>query len=249
MSKAIILVAVRLKSSRLKKKALINLSGKPLIIRLSEKLLQAKLPDEIIWCTSTNPEDDPLEKLANEHSITIFRGSELDVMSRFLEVARIKNAQTIIRVTGDNPLTDPKMLDFMLERHLLKKSHYTYTDQLPVGTRSEIIDVEALKNLYAQLQDPSSSEYMTLMLNRPDKIKTLQLNAYDSRLNRPELRLTVDTYEDLDLFKSLFDSLGDDFTLFKAIEWLDKNPKKILLVSDIFTEIPNSVNIKFMGDF
>ena len=170
-------------------------------------------------------------------------------MSRFIEVASKESADAVIRVTGDNPLTDAKMIDFMLEEHFLKKVDYTYTEQLPVGTRSEIIDVEMLKNLHGQLQDPNSSEYMTPMLNRPDQFKILKLDSYDPRLNRPELRLTVDTYEDLDLFKSLFESLGDDFTLCKAIEWLDSNPEKILLVSDIFTEIPDTVNIKLKGDY
>ncbi|MDB3990741.1 hypothetical protein N9425_02675 [Gammaproteobacteria bacterium] len=248
MSKAIILVAVRLKSSRLPMKALADLSGKPLIVRVTERLQKARIPENIIWCTSINKQDDPLEKIAKENNIKIFRGSELDVMSRFLEVARVESADTIVRVTGDNPLTDHLMIDFMLRKHLSERAEYTYTEELPIGTRPEIIDFDMLNNLHSQLQDPNSSEYMTLMLNRPDKFNILKLGSYDSKLNRPELRLTVDTRDDLQLFEELYNNLGEDFLLKDVISWLDNNPKKILLVSDIFTTIPASVNVKLIDD-
>ena len=58
------LIAVRLKSKRLPKKALAELDNLPLIQRLHERLLKSNLLNEIVWCTSTNPEDDPLEKIA-----------------------------------------------------------------------------------------------------------------------------------------------------------------------------------------
>ncbi len=85
--KVLTLVAVRLKSNRLPRKALAELYGEPLIIRLTERVRQAKIPADVIWCTSTHSQDDPLEQLASERSITCFRGSELDVMSRFIQVA------------------------------------------------------------------------------------------------------------------------------------------------------------------
>ena len=124
-NKVLTLVAVRLKSSRLPRKALADLNGKPLIIRLTDHVRQAKIPHDVIWCTSTHSQDDPLEQLASEHGITCFRGSELDVMSRFIEVADQKDASTVVRITGDNPLTDPVMMDTMIKAHLKKKAEYT----------------------------------------------------------------------------------------------------------------------------
>ena len=114
-NKVLTLVAVRLKSARLPRKALADLHGEPLIIRLTERVREAKIPAEVIWCTSTNNQDDPLEQLASERGITCFRGSKLDVMSRFIEVADQKDASTVVRITGDKPLTDPVMMDTMIK--------------------------------------------------------------------------------------------------------------------------------------
>ena len=68
-------------------------------------------------------------------------------MSRFIEVADQKGASTVVRVTGDNPLTDPFMMDSMIESHLKKGAEYTFTEDLPLGTRSEIIDVKMLRRV------------------------------------------------------------------------------------------------------
>ena len=112
------LVAVRLKSKRLKEKALANLYKKPLILRLTERISQAKIPSEIIWCTSKNKNDNKLETLAKLNNISLYRGSELNVLSRFLSVAKKRKADGIIRITGDNPLTDPRIIDLMIRFHI-----------------------------------------------------------------------------------------------------------------------------------
>ena len=109
-----IFVAVRLKSSRLKRKALLPLFENEgvsvsLIECLISRLKLSKKADLVVLCTSSDPEDDPIEHIALSHSIKCFRGDKLDVMSRFIEAAQIYNVDTIIRVTGDN-FADPLLL-------------------------------------------------------------------------------------------------------------------------------------------
>ena len=242
--KVLTLIAVRLKSSRLPRKALANLCGEPLIILLTERVRQAKIPDDVIWCTSTHSQDDPLEKLASECGIVCFRGSEMDVMSRFIEVADQKDASTVVRVTGDNPLTDPLEMDKMIEAHFENQSEYTFTEDLPVGTRSEIIDVGMLKRCHKLLQDPDSSEYMTWMLNRPDHFKTLQFLLPDQKLKRPEISLTVDTENDLSLLQKIYKQYnGKPPELETIIAWLDQNPE--LLLTNIRSITNNNQNINY----
>ena len=226
--KVLILVAVRLKSSRLPKKALADLFGEPLIIRLTERVREAKIPTEVIWCTSTHSQDDPLEQLALERGISCFRGAELDVMSRFIQVADQENASTVVRVTGDNPLTDPVMMDTMIESHYKENAEYTYTEDLPVGTRSEIIDVDMLKRCHKLLQDPNASEYMTWMLNQPEHFKTLHVPAHIQKIRRPEISLTVDTEDDLRVMRAIYEKFeGNPPVLEDIISWLDLNPELI----------------------
>ena len=247
--KVLTLIAVRLKSSRLPRKALANLCGEPLIIRLTERVRQAKIPADVIWCTSTHSQDDPLEQLASERSITCFRGSELDVMSRFIEVADQKDASTVVRVTGDNPLTDPLVMDEMIEAHFENETEYTFTEDLPVGTRSEIIEVDMLKKCHILLQDPDSSEYMTWMLNRPDHFKTLQYEVSNQRIRRPEISLTVDTGNDLSQMQKIYEQYyGKPPVLEEIVTWLDQNPELSLKDDQSPTMNNEGINYKLVDD-
>ena len=201
---------------------------KTLIIRLVERIRQAQIPSKLIICTSTNKQDDELEKISQDNDLECYRGSELDVMSRFIDVADREKATAVVRVTGDNPLTDPEMLDFMIEQHIKKKAEYTFNDDLPNGTRPEIIDVEMLKRCHKNLQDPSKSEYMTWMLNRPDYFKTLRVKSKYKDLQRPEISLTVDTPNDFQLISSIYSEFnGKPPKLESIIKWIDKNPQLI----------------------
>ena len=247
----LILVAVRLKSTRLPRKAMADLCGKPLIIRLTERVRQAEIPYEVVWCTSKNSQDDPLEQLAVEHGISVYRGSELDVMSRFIEVATEWSASTVVRVTGDNPLTDPTMIDVMIGAHLEQKAEYTFTEDLPVGTRPEIIDVDMLKRCHKLLQDPDSSEYMTWMLNRSDQFKTLKINACLPEIKRPEISLSVDTEEDLGIIRAVYENFqGDPPDLHEIISWIDSNPKESKMTNNKISKSTddNFINWKLKGE-
>ena len=85
MSKKVLaLIAVRMKSTRLTAKAMKDLSGAPLILKLHHRLLKSKRLNGIVWCTSTNEQDNQLQELAEHNNISFYRGSELDVIDRFL---------------------------------------------------------------------------------------------------------------------------------------------------------------------
>lgn len=244
------LVAVRLKSTRLKRKALLDLGGQPLVLQLTRRLRQARAPHRVIWCTSTHREDDDLATLAQQHGIECFRGSELDVMSRFLAVADKYRAGTVVRVTGDNPLTDPLMMDRMIESHLAAGAEYSFNDELPRGTRSEIMDVDALRRCHALVQDPNASEYMTLMIKRPDHFKVHRVTAPGPEWVRPELRLTIDTPEDYALMKAVYEHFsGEPPSLPKIIAFLDTLPSlrdgnQHVKVKDL----DESINVRLKGD-
>mgnify|MGYP006096681345 CR=1 FL=1 len=220
-----IFIAVRMKSSRLHLKAFADIHGKPLIQRLVERLTEQIPLRQIVICTSENQQDDVLAKFATENGINCFRGDELDVMGRFLLAAKKYNARTIVRVTGDNPLTDPYMLIEMLQEHLANDADYTYDEDLPVGTRSEIIDVKALREVHGQLSNSDNSEYMTYMLKRPDKIKTFKYEFKNQNLKRPELSLTIDTKEDLILVCQVYKHFEINLPgLQEIINYLDSIP-------------------------
>jgi len=224
--KTVILVAVRLTSRRLKKKALLNLHKKPLILRLTDRIKKSNLSAQVIWCTSIGKEDDELERLGNNNEIEVFRGPKKDVMMRFILAAEKYNAKNIVRVTGDNPLTDPKVIDFLIKKHKENKMEYTCCNSIPVGTRSEIIDLKMLKKCHKMIRDPNHTEYMTWMLNKPDYFKTLDVVHPNDKLNRPEIFLSVDFQEDYRNMLKIYNHFkGKIPSLEKIIKWIDKNPK------------------------
>lgn len=227
-----------------------DLAGRPLLTRLIERVRRARTPDAVILCTSTNTQDDPLEMLGRENGVEVFRGDELDVMGRFLSVARAHEARTIVRVTGDNPLTDPEMMDHMLAIHDEQAAEYTYTDDLPRGTRSEIMDVAALERCYGLIEDRLATEYMTLMIRRPDRFRVIRAGALDDAVRRPELRLTIDTPDDLRLVRGIYEAFdGAPPRLAEIIAWLDARPSLRDVNRGIEPrDIGGTVNVRLRGD-
>ena len=242
-----VFIAVRMKSSRLKKKALLSVNGEPLILSLVKRL-SAKIPkDKIVVCTSTYNGDDALEEICISNDIKYYRGDELDVMGRFICAAEKNGAKTIVRVTGDNPLTDPDILIKMLRFHDATDSEYTCTYDIPVGTRSEIINSSSLKRIHQQLTSPESSEYMTLMLNRPDKLKVCVYDVEDENIKRPELSVTVDTSKDLSLVNDIYYGVGKEHpSLCDIIDWIDKHPESKIICGE--SELHDSIDCSYITD-
>tara|TARA_B100001093_G_C26813297_1_gene1008498 strand:- start:1372 stop:2133 length:762 start_codon:yes stop_codon:yes gene_type:complete len=248
--KIVILIAVRLKSVRLKEKAMLNLFDKPLILKLVDRMKQSKLARDVILCTSTNSHDDQIEILAKKNNIEIFRGDELDVMSRFITVGIKKKARIIIRVTGDNPLTDFELMDQMIYDHIENNAEYTFTESVPHGTRSEVINLDTLIRCHDLIQDKSATEFMTWMLNRPDYFR---VNNYvsDNNINRPDISLTVDTKNDYKLVSQIFNHFkGKPPNLKKIIEYYDSMSERYKRkISDKhLIDSKYKINTKFISD-
>ena len=186
--------------------------------------------------------------LLSAHNIDYFRGDELDVMSRFIEVSKNLKAKTIVRVTGDNPLTDPEIMDEMIIKHLETKCEYTYTDDLPHGTRPEIIQTSLLNKCHNMLIE-KNTEYMTWALNRPDKFKVNKFIVSNPSLNRNDISLTVDIMKDLQLIRRIYDFYkGVPPKLSEIINFYDQIPKE-LKRNDKDTFITSTdVNLNFKSD-
>jgi len=232
--KVVGLVAVRMKSSRLKKKALLDLNGQPLIVNLLRRLKGAKRLDDIVVCTSVNPDDRVLLEIAQQQGFKSFAGSEDDVMERFLEAGKREHADVIIRITGDNPLTDPGIIDAMVESHLKTGADYTRMDNLPAGVTAEVITLAALQKAYDLAVNSSYSEYMTYYFVNYPKIFRLNIMAADRSVSRPGYRLTVDYPEDYDVMNKIFTHFKNTpaVSLPNVIQFLDEHPEIVQVNAD-----------------
>lgn len=233
--KAAILIAVRTKSARLPRKALAEIEGKPLIEHVIDRLKMAKIPESIVVCTSTHPDDKILVNTAKKNGVRWFAGSEDDVLRRFIDAAESIDADIIVRATGDNPLTDPVYIDRMIKHHVETGAEYTYIEGLPEGTKPEIISVSALKKCRELADNPEYSEYMTLYFKNLGIFKVAKVMA-NPEVFRPNYRLTVDTPDDLKLMREIYKRLYPKkrvFSLREVIKLLDQNPELVKINAHI----------------
>lgn len=223
--KTVVLIAVRMHSTRLPRKALLPLAGRPAIEHLIERVKQAKTPAAMVLCTSMHQDDAVLVEVAERMDIKWFRGSEDDVMLRFLDAVSRECADVVVRITGDDILIDPVFLDRAVGYHLAKNADYTAYPGLPKGMETEIVSVSALRLAHELAEDPSFTEYMTSYLRRPDIFRVSDMPV-EERYRR-SFRLTLDTEEDYRLLKTVFDGLsrpGKIITTEEILDFLDKRP-------------------------
>lgn len=219
-------IAVRMKSTRLPRKALADIGGKPMTLRLIEHLRAAKTIEEIVICTSTHPDDAILVDLAREWGVQAVAGSEDDVLSRFILAAERYQADLVIRVTGDNVLTDPETIDRTVIHHIATGADYTRTNGLPLGVTAEVMSAAMIPRLHDLMPDPTQSEYMMLYAFDPDHFHCEVLEA-PPEVNRPHYSLTVDTPADLELIRRIYAGLpaGDNGPrLVDIVAMLDADP-------------------------
>jgi spore coat polysaccharide biosynthesis protein SpsF len=222
-----IVVSARMASSRYPGKAVVPLGGRPLLGVLLERLREAQGVDTLGLATTRRPEDDALCEIASCLELPVYRGEEDDVLKRTLGAAEAFGAHHVVRVTGDNPLTDVGTLEGLVSHHLASGADYTYVpgEALLMGILSEVIRVEALQRSWDQGGASHRSELVTLYIKEHPEEFRIETRELDPALNHPELRLTVDEAEDVALMQALFERLGSRcVTTREAIGLLLRDP-------------------------
>ena len=228
MKRVVVLIQVRMKSTRLRRKALCLIEDKPLIEHIIERLKRAETPDEIVICTSSHPDDKILVEMAERNGVGWFMGSEEDVLHRFIQAAERFEAEVVVRASGEDSLVDPIYLDNAVREHLKKGVEYTSVKDLPPGVGVEVIDKKALKKAYELADNPDKSEYITLYF-KEDFFKVHSVEV-EEELKRPQYCLTVDTPEDLKLMRKIYKTLyksGGTIPVRSVIRLLDERPELV----------------------
>lgn len=233
------ILQARMGSSRFPGKVLSDIAGKPLLSHIVERVQATEKIRDIILATTTLPGDDELAFFAAKKSIYCYRGEVDDVLTRFYGAARQFKADVIIRICCDDPLIDPVMLHDLLEMHLQTKSDYTSTSHLrtfPMGVEAEIFNYDVLEKAFNYADKKYEREHVTpYFYEHPDLFKLSFLEA-TGKLRRPDLRLTIDTPEDMRLIQAIFSCLHVNGRLFQTgdvIDLLDSHPELLLINKDI----------------
>lgn len=185
-------------STRLPGKILQPISGRPLLDHILGRLQGLRHPAHIVVATSDAPRDDIVAAFCAARSVDCFRGSEQDVLARYYACARQRAFDQVVRLTGDNPFTDVDELDRLIAFHIA--GDYDYSDsfgQLPVGVGAEIFTFAALERSFLEGHAPHHREHVDeYILENRALFRSGCLAVADSK-RHPEVRLTVDTAEDL----------------------------------------------------
>ena len=193
------IIQARMKSERLPGKILMPvplINGKPLLLWILDDLKKSKHASETWVATSTNKENDVLEKFCETNGVFCYRGEEEDVLSRFWGIAKERQFDEIVRLTADNPLLDIAILDQCISYHIHRNNDYTMTDCLPLGMNFEIISSKALLSTQKADLKNSDKEHVTLYIKNSGLYKK-EIFVPKSPSKLKKLRLTVDYPADL----------------------------------------------------
>ena len=221
----------RTKSSRLPGKVLMKICHREMIALQFDRIRLSKNINDFFLATTTSKSDDELVDCALNNEIKYFRGSEKSVISRLIEIGDITDSHSVIRILGDNCLTDPYLMDLVIESHIMQDADYSTMEFLPRGTTTQIIKLKALKKLYKNM-DPNESQYLTLYINDPEMFNINYIRPPDE-LIKPFLNFSVDDKKNFNEVKQLIESIGHKKKLIKYINLaeqmqicqIDKNAK------------------------
>lgn len=208
------IIQARMGSSRLPQKILADIGGIPMLERIVQRVKRAALIDEVVVATTDSCIDDPVATFCEQSGIEVFRGSEQDVLDRYYRCAQAYNADIVVRLTADNPFVDPEIIDSAVHRFCSEGNldYLRYCEQLPLGMKIEVVDEDALESAWKDASDLDCREHVTPFLYRnPQLFRTLICDD-SSRANGADLRLTVDTEEDLATARNLYGVLPKDFS-------------------------------------
>ena len=223
----LVVLQARCSSRRLPNKVLKPLLGSPMVLREVERLARCQHMDQLVLATSTDASDAPLYALAKEAGVIVYRGSLDDVLNRYYTCAAEYAADHIVRVTGDCPLIDWRVVDDVIVRHLAEQNDYTHTtERFPDGLDTEVMTFAALTRAHQDAKMPSEREHVTLYFRNHQEL--FRIGSVDAAAYYGDLRWTVDEPRDFAFVEAVYAELfprNNDFAMQDILALLDEKPE------------------------
>ena len=206
------ILQVRMNSSRLPGKALLPVLGRPLLAYNIERIQQAQAIDRVVVATSSAPADDVIAAHCATWGTPVFRGSQDDVLDRIYRCARHFGMEVFAKLTADNPLIDPGVIDVVVAAFHAGPAPFDYFSNnhpptWPDGQEVEIIRTAALECAWRESREAFQREHVTVLLwDQPERFRVGNLALGDDALYRRH-RWTMDFPEDYELVRRVFEAL------------------------------------------
>ena len=203
------IVQARMSSQRFPNKVLYKVAGKPMLQYLLERLEHCNCLDAIVVATSVEDNDTPIAEYCMLHSIPCYRGSLANVAGRFNKVLDMYQFDGFVRVTGDSPLLDQRLIeqgvgiflngDFDLVTNVLPPTY-------PKGQSVEVLQTSTYQKTYERMQEAEDLEHVTKFYYKHSEDFHIQNFALVENLN--DIQLCVDTWQDIDNFATIVSKMS-----------------------------------------
>lgn len=220
-------IECRMTSTRLPGKVLLEaIDGMSMLEVMIRRVKKSKLINGIILATTTNHDDDPIVDLARKLNVLVYRGSELDVLSRVVEAHEDCKSDIVVELTGDCPLADHMLIDQCIQTYLDNSYDYVsnnYKRTFPDGTDVQVFSLKVLQEANKNTIDPLDREHVSKYIYESGNYSLFTIEAEDEYL-WPNLAVTLDTAEDYELIKTIFCHFGCiEFSTLDYIKFLKNN--------------------------
>lgn len=234
----VIIIQARFGSNRLPGKIMKKLGGRPMIWHIVERCRMSKEADKVLVAITISKDDDRVAKFFDKNGIDYFRGPSEDVLLRYLKAAKASKANTIVRVTGDCPFIDPRVIDLCIGK--FRRYRCDYISNITPGRRTfprgldvEVFSFGALKKAAREARESYEREHVTPYIweNKKNEFRVGPTITASPKY-AANYRLTVDYPEDLSLASKIYKKLYRSGTIIdakEAISFLDKNPKIVAI--------------------
>ena len=205
--KILAIIQARTSSTRLPGKVLKKILGKTLLELQIERTLRSKYIDKLIVATSLSEDDREIEKICKKINIDCFRGSLNNVIDRFYQAAKKYSPEHVVRLTGDCPLSDPGVIDDVIDFYFSGNFDYATNAVIPIfpdGLDVEIFSFKVLGEAWTNAELPSHIEHVTPYMRQEYKFK---VGNYTGNFDYSNLRWTVDEPEDYEFVRNIFEAL------------------------------------------
>lgn len=223
MRKIGVIIQARMSSQRFYGKVLKEVKGKPLLQYILERVRRAKLVDEIVVATSLDREDVAIFDFCKSQRVTCHRGPLNDVAGRFKEVLDKYQFNDFVRVSGDSPLLDQRLIDegikifrrggFEIVTNVFKRTY-------PKGQSVEVLDSKTFVKSYEfMLKNPEDMEHVTPFFYR----NHMNFKIFNFSLERDysRVQLSVDNPGDINTVSSIIAKMDSNHWEYRLKNILD----------------------------
>lgn len=208
--KIVTIIQARMGSSRLPGKVLMDLGGGTVLSRVVQRSSRSKLATQTIVATTFLAKDDVVASECKRLGVAVFRGSEANVLDRYYQAALQHEAAIVVRVTADNPLVDPDLIDDVVRAILASHADYVNNRSprfYPQGLDVEAFTFVALEQAWRQAKKQYEREHVTpYFYEHPELFDCVSVRGpFDCSHHR----WTLDTAEDLCVIREIYSRLSN----------------------------------------